>query len=143
MKRGKRTLEERSVQGTLVGIHVRTGEHVIALPSGKAICVRIIHRLSGGPEPQRYDAEPAPRNSGREQPAEDSEEAEVGGSKLERSQAMKGQNFFRELRIENKLLEKHGLSDDCIGCLQRQIKKPWHRPHSDNCRRRIRAHDER
>ena len=45
--RGKRKVFERSVQRTWLGIHARTGEHVIALPSGEAIRVRTIHRLSG------------------------------------------------------------------------------------------------
>ena len=37
VKRGKRRLADSSVQGTWSGINVRTGEHVIALPSGEAI----------------------------------------------------------------------------------------------------------
>ena len=52
VKRGKKKLAERCVKGTWIGIFPRTGEHVIALPSGEAIRVRTIHRL---PAENRWD----------------------------------------------------------------------------------------
>ena len=117
VKRGKRKLAERSVQGTWVGIHARTGEHVIALPSGEVIRVRTIHRvvgdarwsadavlavraLPGRPIPQRDGVDPGPRLMGREDPAQDEQGADAGGSKLERLEVLEDQKVLRELRIE-------------------------------------------
>ena len=50
---------------------------------------------------------------------------------------MKDQKVPRELRIDGRLLEKFGYTDECLGCLHRQMKEPGHRPHSSACRRRI------
>ena len=52
VKRGKKKLAERCIKGTWIGIFPRTGEHVVALPSGEAIRVRTIHRL---PAENRWD----------------------------------------------------------------------------------------
>ena len=108
VKRGKKKLFEKIVQSTWLGIHARTGEHVIALPSGEAIRVRTIHRLSGDarwspeavpairalprrPVPQRDDADPESRAAGQECRAESGQETDVGGSKLDRPQVAEGQ----------------------------------------------------
>ena len=42
-----------------------------------------------------------------------------------------------ELRIDSKLLEKFGYSNDCVVCLHRQLELAGHRPHSSACRQRI------
>ena len=44
-KKGKKKLAERNVLGTWLGIHPRTGEHVIAIHTGEAIRVRSVHRV--------------------------------------------------------------------------------------------------
>ena len=87
--------------------------------------------------PQRDDADPMPRTAGQERPTEDGREVDVGGSNLERPLVMKDQRVLRELRIDGRLLEKFGYTDDCLGCLHRHMKELGHRPHSSACRRRI------
>ena len=142
------------MKGTWVGIFLRTGEHIVVLPSGEAIRVRTIHRvpeedrwdseavtairaLPRRPVPQRDDADPMPRTAGQERPTEEGREDDVGGSNLERPIVMKDQKVPRELRIDGRLLEKFGYTDECLGCFHRQMKEPGHRPHSSACRRRI------
>ena len=75
--------------------------------------------------PQRDDADPWP---GHERPAEDGREVDVGGSDLERPLVMKDQKVRREFRIDGRLLEKFGHTDDCLGCLHRQMKEPGRIP---------------
>ena len=162
VKRGKRKLAERCVRGTWVGIFPRTGEHVIVLPSGEAIRVRTIHRfpaedrwdpaavaavqaLPRRPVPSRADTEPTARAAARDgTPAQataigDAKPAEraTDGSKLERPQTNEQGKASRELRIDNRILVKFGYSEECLGCLHRQMEAPGHRPHSSACRRRL------
>ena len=96
-----------------------------------------IRALPRRPVPQRDDADPMPRTAGQERPTEEGREDDVGGSNLERPIVMKDQKVPRELRIDGRLLEKFGYTDECLGCLHRQMKEPGHRPHSSACRRRI------
>ena len=94
VKRGKRKLAERSVKGTWIGINARTGEHVIALPSGEAIRVRTIHRVVGDarwsadavlavralprrPVPQRDDEDPSTRTVKQKASVPEAERPEV------------------------------------------------------------------
>ena len=162
MKRGKRKLAERCIQGTWVGIFPRTGEHVIVLPSGEAIRVRTIHRLPAEdrwdpaaveavqalprrPVPSRAETEPIVRTADCDGAAAqaaasgDAEHAEraTDGSKLERPQTKEQSRAARELRIDNRLLTRFGYSDDCLGCTHRQLDAPGHRQHSSACRRRL------
>ena len=65
-KKGKKKLAERNVLGTWLGIHPRTGEHVIAIHIGEAIRVRSVHRvvLEERWSPDAVRAVRAERNSG-------------------------------------------------------------------------------
>ena len=51
LRKDKQKLIARSIRGTWLGIHVRTGEHIIATESGEAVRVRTIHRV---PEDERW-----------------------------------------------------------------------------------------
>ena len=53
-KRGNKKLAARSLPGIWLWVYPRTGEHSIALESGEAIRVRIVHRL---PEPNGWSAD--------------------------------------------------------------------------------------
>ena len=136
----------------MAGHFSRTGEHIIALPSGEAIRVRTIHRiplekrwdaaavtavqaLPRKPVPQRNDSSPQTRMASRDEP--DRQGPTLDGSKLERLQVMSEDKVPQELRIDGRLLEKFGYSDDCVGCLHRQLELDGHRPHSNVCRQRI------
>ena len=152
VKKGKRKLAQRSIQGTWVGIFPRTGEHIIALSSGEAIRVRTIHRLPmenrwdaaavtavralpRKPVPQREDAAPQTRLASRNEL--ERQGPILDGSRLERLEVMVDEKVPRELRIDGRLLDKFGCSDNCVGCLHRQLKLEGHRPHSSTCRQRI------
>ena len=54
--RGKKKLAARSLPGIWLGVYPRTGEHIVALASGEAIRVRIVHRLAAS---DQWDAEAA------------------------------------------------------------------------------------
>ena len=53
-KRGKTKLTAQSIRGTWLGIHPRTGEHLLAVHTGEVVRVRTIHRL---PAEKQWDAE--------------------------------------------------------------------------------------
>ena len=53
-ERGKTKLTAQRIRGTWVGIHLRTGEHFLAVHTGEVVRVRIIHRL---PAQKQWNAE--------------------------------------------------------------------------------------
>ena len=148
VKRGKKKLAERNVLGTWLGIHPRTGEHVIAIHTGEAIRVRSVHRvvpeerwspdavravqaLPRRPGPEQ--TEPAPRRLGEDQSGKES-----SGANLEQPEPEDRQAVPRELKIDQRLLDKYGYTEECPGCIHRQLKASTGvRMHSTVCRCRI------
>ena len=143
-KRGKTKLEAQSVRGTWLGIWPRTGEHLLAVHTGEVIRVRTIHRL---PAERQWDAatvlaiQATPRSPGaREDP-----EPRIAGEKEEKPEVVDvgrpehqdAQGAPRELKIDARLLEKYGLTDECGGCVHVQLGLGSRRAHSNACRKRI------
>ena len=64
---------------------------------------------------------------GEEEPV-DSEDGEAKTKEVE----------FRRFRITPELLEKHGYTDNCEGCRHKKAKMKSTRPHTEECRNRIR-----
>ena len=53
---------------------------------------------------EEASAATVPRTAGQERPAGDGQEADVGGSKLERPQVMEDQKVPQEIRLHGRLL---------------------------------------
>ena len=180
VKRGKKKLASRSVEGIYVGIYPRTGEHLIVKKSGEVIRVRTVNRvviedrwvlediLAVRATPRR----PNPRtiregedidvqlnvgntaegaNAGAANRPDDDR---VGGEGLGRPDHHDAHAGPRELKIDTRLLEKFGFTDECDGCIYKQWEAEGNRlpplqrlrrlrsahsrrAHSDVCRQRI------
>ena len=143
-KRGKTKLTAQSIRGTWLGIHPRTGEHLLAVHTGEVIRVRTVHRL---PAEKQWDAKVVldirapPRSPG---PREDPE-LRLAGEREEKPEAVliarpghqDAHGAPRELRIDARLLEKYGFTDECSGCVHHQLGLGTRRAHSSVCRKRI------
>ncbi len=152
-KHGKRKLAARSVEGTYLGIYPRTGEHIIArLDTGEAIRVRTVNRV---PEEKRWCKDdivgvkalprrPNPNLQKSEQDikgklaTDDAGKVQrEGGADLGRPVNADAHKGARELRIDNRLLEKFGYTPECHGCIHKQLGLEGHRGHTAVCRSRI------
>ena len=132
-------------------MYPRTGEHIIALETGEAIRVRTVHQLAEAdrwsidavmsikalprrPNPNTGERDPAPRRpwdrSGQEDDREDG--ADLGDPDC--SNALGGP---REMRITNRLLDKYGYTDGCLGSAHKQADLYDNRQHSTACRTHI------
>ena len=133
-------------------IRVRTIHRIPVEDRWDPAAVAAVRATPRRPVPSRADTEPTPREAerNRAQGAVDGEQAQAGtagdaeraerttdGSKLERPQTSEQGKASRELRIDNRILEKFGYSEECPGCLHRQMEAPGHRQHSSACRRRL------
>ena len=156
-KRGKKKLEERSIDGVWLGIYPRTGEHIILKNNGDVVRVRTINRK---PRESRFDAEkvmailatpreptPSSKRNSEEIPGElnvkenaDDLEADKdmsGGANLEQAIPEEKVVIPREFRIDQRLLSKFGYSPGCPGCMHKQMGEVGHRGHTSACRERM------
>ena len=147
-KKGKKKLAERNVLGTWLGIHPRTGEHVIAIHIGEAIRVRSVHRVvpeeRWSPDAVRaVRALPRRPGPGQTEPAprllvEEPSGEEASGANLEQPEPEERRVAPRELKIDQRLLDKFGYTEGCPGCFYKQLKMSTGvRVHSTACRCRI------
>ena len=162
IKRGKKKLEERSVDGVWLGIYPRTGEHIIAKDNGDVIRVRTINRR---PRSERFNAEkifailatpraPTPsskrRNAdiegqlngehngdGERVDADQSADPMAGGAGMEHPEPEPSDPVPREFRIDQRLLDKFDYSPGCPGCMHKKDGLLGHRGHSLPCRQRL------
>ena len=154
-KRGKKKLAARSVDGIYVGVYPRTGEHLICKADGEVIRVRTVHRVVVE-DRWRADlvlnvkATPRQPNPNNEKTADISgklnvdEEAKADGAAdgavpQDEREVAADHSGPRELRINERLLEKYGYTVGCPGCIHKQLGLAGHRAHNDICRRRIYA----
>ena len=161
-------LKSRSIDAVWVGQIARTGEHVVIKSDGNAVRCRTVRRV---PEEHRWSAErvlliratprvPAPASNKPEiiEPrlADDEgptaplgevnlpagEPTEDSGVKLEQPEVRGRDSDVREFRITNRLLEKYGFTDECVGCTHKATggteKIGGHLSHSIACRERLR-----
>ena len=125
-------MAERNVLGTWLGIHPRTGEHVIAFHIGEAIRVRSVHRVvleeRWSPDAVRaVRALPRRPGPGQTEPAprllvEQPSGKEASGANLEQPEAEERRAAPRELKIDQRLLDKYGYTEGCPGCIYKQLK---------------------
>ena len=151
-KRGKRKLAARSVEGIYVGVYPRTGEHIICKLDGEAIRVRTVNRL---PVEDRWHVDkivgvralprkPNP-NTDKEVDIEGKLHADEKATKMEsgepvpqdEQQHVPDHTGSRELRINDRILEKFGFTPGCPGCIHKQLDLDGHRAHNNVCRARI------
>ena len=90
------------------------------------------------------DREPRPRQE-RQRPREDVDmeskidsSVENSGVGLEAPEARTRQDEIREFRINDRLLEKYGYTEGCVGCEYKQAGVSDHRGHTQACRARLR-----
>lgn len=160
-KRGGRrpaTLDAKRVEGTWVGIHDRTNEHLVVVnKGGPALRIRTVRRR---PEANRWDmvgiddmqanprmpetrerAGTAPRDR-----QEDSRPAvvprpavpEQSGVDVPDERVMPGEAAIpRYFKINRTLVDKYGPTDDCAGCRYTLDTTRPRRVHSRQCRGRM------
>ena len=152
-KRGKKKLAARSVEGVYLGVYPRTGEHIIEKADGEAIRVRTVNRMI---EEKRWNAdvikavESLPRRPNPKKSAGENIEGKLNvnempeppdgrgeGEPIDRPEHADAHTGPRELRINDRLLEKFGYTPGCPGCIHKQLGLEGHRGHSTECRRRI------
>ena len=131
-KKGKKKLAERNVLGTWLGIHPRTGEHVIAIHIGEAIRVRSVHRVvfeeRWSPDAVRaVRALPRRPGAGQTDPAprllvEETDGGGASGANLDQLEPEEQRAVPRELKINQRLLDKFGYTEGCPGCIYKQLK---------------------
>ena len=145
----KRSLKDRWVFGTWLGIATRSNEHLVALRDGKAVIkVRTILRR---PMKDRWDVKhvkeimarprlPNPKDP--DQLGVKSERLSKGvridedGSRLERTKTAIQVPQTRDFLISEKVLDKYGYTEGCDGC-DAVVLEHGQRPHSAACRSNI------
>ena len=151
--RERANLEPRWYRGVWVGVHDRTGEHVVvALNGGPATLVRTIKRLT---EAERWDYEavdgvlarprkPDPRGradsrQAREQPQPPSGAQEglaPGSAGLQPGRVMPSEPpSRRDFRITKRMIDDEGQTEGCQGC--RAAARGGRGNHTAECRRRF------
>ncbi len=160
-KKQRRKLAPRSIEGIWVGQMARSGEHIVIKPSGDAVRCRTIKRV---PIQHRWNAErvlltratpriPSPSSAHPEaissklvdEEAKEEKKAvervEVprpAGDHAELAEARQREFGFREFRINDRILEKYGVTEGCPGCTHKFSGLPGHHKHSIECRERLR-----
>ena len=160
-KKQRRKLAPRSIEGIWVGQMARSGEHIVIKPSGDAVRCRTIKRV---PTQHRWNAEkvlltratpriPSPSSAQPEAISSrlvDEEAKEVkkavervevpkpAEDHAELAEARQREFGFREFRINDRILEKYGVTEGCPGCTHKFSGLPGHYRHSVECRERLR-----
>ena len=160
-KKQRRKLAPRSIEGIWVGQIARSGEHIIIKPSGDAVRCRTIKRV---PVQHRWNAEkvlliratpriPSPSSAHPEAISSrlvDEEAKEAKGAverasvpepaedRAELAEARQREFGSREFRINDRILEKYGVTEGCPGCTHKTSGLPGHLGHSVECRERLR-----
>ena len=170
LSRHKKKLLARSVRAVCVGQVSRTGEHIVIVPSGDAVRCRTIFRvpederwnkdlifaIQGTPrtpapsrkDPERLEAQLLDDNDKEAKPREQREPRQGGearehsGAALQQPEVRGPRDFEpRRFRINNRLIQKYGYSDDCKGCTAKHNGLPsdvaGDRTHSQACRQRF------
>ncbi len=159
VRKQKKKLTHRCTDAIWVGQDARTGEHIVVLDSGNAVKCRTIKRV---PVESRWDPEralliratprcpaPASRNPEKlESKVADEIEVDTRGAArdvdhekpddvAEDPVPREAHQDVRDFRITKQLLDKYGFTDDCAGCVHKALGHEDHRPHSQQCRKRI------
>ena len=154
-ERPQATLDGRWLEGTWVGVHDRTGEHIVVLKTGQAIKVRTI-KLK--PESERWKADaisciratprqPDPdghrgqHSREGEGPGEDAGAAAAvpaqGGADIPEARVMPDMKIRRDFKVTRGLLDDLGPTPGCIGCEAAMTAGSTSRPHTRECRDRL------
>ncbi len=140
------SMKEKWLDGTWLGWDDRTGEHLVAIPSGPVVRVRSVRPVAEG---SRWSAEavekiiatpnePNPKNrqQGDAPPAADIVDGKAGDGGQDLPEPVVREDDHREFRITSTMLERFGYSRDCVGCTNKRLGLA-HRGHTDACRQRL------
>ena len=170
MAKQKRKLTAKSIKAVWVGQVSRTGEHVVIAPSGDAVRCRTVFRvpiderwdrdlvkaIQGTPRvpaPSRknsdelkaplIDDKPAQaRRNPKSESMVEGQPGESSGAHLQQPETRGPRPFeHRRFRIDDRLIQKYGTSDDCKGCDAKRHGLPAElaggRTHTQACRQRF------
>ena len=146
----KQALDARFLDATWVGFDTRSAEHMVVLKDkGPAIKVRTVkpraasERWSSSAIEDIIATPDAPNPKDETQQELKSERNTKGlnfgadkGHELPRQKMKYPEGITRNFRIGDRLLEKYGFTEGCLGCEAKQKGDPPH-VHSDACRSRL------